>query len=56
MVKNIKASTSLLFMMLAVCCFIELFNVHNSENEMFALMASFNVCMILAYLLLRWAK
>jgi hypothetical protein len=56
MVKNIKASMALGFMVLSVCCFIEMFNVHNSENQLFALMASFNVCMIIAYLFLRWAK
>jgi len=56
MVKNIKASMSLVFMMLATCCFIELFNENNTETAILTLMVSFNVSTILAYLFLRWAK
>lgn len=54
--KNLKATLSLMCMVFSVCCFIEMFNVQNNETEMFVLMASYNVCAILAYLFLRWAK
>jgi hypothetical protein len=51
--KNLKTIIATLLLIEAVCSFICLFDVHNTEGMIWFLLATFNVSMILSFLLIK---
>lgn len=54
--KNLKITLALLMLTLMVCSFIELFNVHNTEQMIWFLLFTFNMSAIIGFLTLKSIK
>jgi len=51
--KTLKLIIAVLLLVEAVCAFICLFDVHNTEEMIWFLLATFNMSMILSFLLIK---
>ena len=54
--KTLKLIIAALLLLEAICSFICLFDVHNTEDIIWFLLATFNVSMILSFLLIKSAN
>jgi hypothetical protein len=54
--KTLKLTIAALLLLEAICSFVLLFNINNTENMIWFLLGTFNVSMILSLLLVKSAN